>query len=143
MTSVLSGHGNFLLLVAASAGFCAAFGAMPASACTPGEKACPVVLRMKPGASEIAATGSVSGERPDYYFAFVAKAGQRIRVHTVGGGLKTGPGIPISGPGGMADAVDEDTPFTLPATGTFVLDLHANTMSDGPFGRFRMTLKVD
>jgi hypothetical protein len=143
VATFISGPGNLLLLIAALAGFCSAPGALPLSACTRGEEACPVVLKAKPGASEIVATGSVSGERPDYYFTFVAKAGQQIIVHTVGGGLKTGPGIPISGPGNMQDAVDEDTPFTLPSTGAYVLDLHANTMSDGPFGRFRMTLKIN
>lgn len=133
---------SVLLLKAALAGACLVHGVPAAMACIAGDAACPVVLKMKPGATEIAATGSVSGERPDYYFKFVAKAGQKIVVHTVGGGLKTGPGIPISGPNGMQDAVGEDTPFALPSTGTYVLDLHANTMSDGPFGRFRMTLQI-
>jgi hypothetical protein len=143
MATCISGAGNLLLLLVALAGFRSASGVTPLSACTPGEETCPVVLKMKPGTSAIVATGSVSGEQPDYYVTFVAKAGQKITVHTVGGGLKTGPGIPISGPGGMQDAVDEDTPFTLPSAGAYVLDLHANTMSDGPFGRFTMTLKIN
>jgi hypothetical protein len=35
-----------------------------------------------------------------------------------------------------------DTPFALPATGAYVILLHANTMSEGPFGRFELTLQV-
>jgi hypothetical protein len=42
------------------------------------------------------ATGFVSGEHPDFYFKFDAKADQKIIIHTEGGGLKTGPGIPIA-----------------------------------------------
>jgi hypothetical protein len=113
-----------------------------ADGCLPGDEACPVVLKMKPGATTITAIGSVSGERPNYYFTFAARAGQKMTIHTRGGGLKTGPGIPISGPNGFQDAVDEDTPFPLPATGAYVITLHANTMSDGPFGRFEMTLTI-
>ncbi len=121
----------------------AIWGTAQGLACTPGEEACPVVLKMEPGARSIEATGFVSGERPNYYFKFVAKAGQKIIIHTEGGGLKTGPGIPITGPNGDQDAVDEDSPYTLPASGAYVILLHANTMSDGPFGRFRMTLIID
>ena len=70
----------------------------------------------------------MSGEQPDFYFTV--------------GGLKTGPGIPITGPNDLQDAVFEDTPHTLPATGSYVIDLPADTMSEGPFGRFQITLTV-
>jgi hypothetical protein len=130
------------LAAASSLALAGCFVAAPATACTPGEEACPVVLKMKPGATTIVAFGSVSGERPDYYFQFVARAGQKLSIATVGGGLKTGAGIPITGPNGFQDAVDVSTPYTLPATGAYVIDLHANTMSEGPFGRFTMTLTI-
>jgi hypothetical protein len=130
------------LLIVSSIVVVASLGAARAATCRPGQAACPVVLKMKPGASVIKATGSVSGERPNYSFKFVARAGQTLVIHTVGGGLKTGPGIPIAGPNGVQDAVDEDTPYKLPATGAYVIDLHANTMSNGPFGRFQITLSI-
>ena len=121
----------------------ALWGPAPGHACSPGEEACPVVLKMAPGARSIEATGAVSGEHPDFYFKFDAKAGQKLILHTEGGGLKTGPGIPITGPSGAQDAVDEDTPYTLPASGDYVILLHANTMSEGPFGRFKLYLIID
>ena len=112
------------------------------AACIPGQdKACPVLLRMSPGAWMINATGSVSAERPDYYFKFRAKAGQMIVIKTIGGGLKTGPGISMSGPNG-AFAVNEDTQYMLSATGAYLIDLRANLMSEGPFGQFKMTLRI-
>jgi hypothetical protein len=129
-------------LVASTLAVAICVGTAQASACTPGAQACPVVLRMKPGATTIEATGSVSGEQPDFYFTFAAKAGQTVLIRTVGGGLKTGPGIPITGPNDVQDAVFEDTPYVLPATGSYVIDLHANTMSEGPFGRFQITLTI-
>ena len=129
-------------LVASTLAVAIGVGVAQASACTPGEQACPVVLRMQPGATAIEATGSVSGEQPDFYFTFAARAGQTMLIRTVGGGLKTGPGIPITGPNNLQDAVFEQTPYTLPATGSYVIDLHANTMSEGPFGRFQITLTI-
>lgn len=133
---------NITRLAALSACSIIYLGDASASACTRGQAACPMILKMKLGASEIRATGSVSGERPNYYFKFDARTGQQLTIHTVGGGLKTGPGIPIRGPSGAQDAVNEDTPYTLPATGAYVIELHANTMSDGPFGRFQMALTI-
>jgi hypothetical protein len=128
------------LSIFAAAAIC---GSAPGQACTPGDEACPVVLKMAPGSRLIEATGSVSGEHPNFYFKFDARAGQKLIIHTEGGGLKTGPGIPITGPGGQEDAVDEDTPYTLPASGDYVIQMHANTMSDGPFGRFKLYLIID
>ena len=121
----------------------AIWGSAQGQACTPGEEACPVVLRMAPGSRLIEAAGFVSGEHPDFYFKFDARGGQKLIIHTEGGGLKTGPGIPITGPGGTQDAVDEDTPYTLPASGDYVIQMHANTMSEGPFGRFKLFLIID
>jgi hypothetical protein len=117
-------------------------GTIEARACTRGDEACPVVLHMKKGAVSVTGTGVVSGTRPNFYFKFDARAGQTMTVKVVGGGIKTGPGIPITLPNGGSDAVDVDTPYTLPATGDYIIVMHANTMSDGPFGRFFMTLTI-
>jgi hypothetical protein len=111
--------------------------------CQAGDEACPVVLRMKPGSDVIEAAGSVSGEHPNYYFKFDAREGQKATLRVVGGNIKTGPGIPITFPNGDSDALDVGQPFTLPATGTYIILLHANTMSSGPFGRFQITLRID
>jgi hypothetical protein len=86
--------------------------------------------------------GSVSGKRPNFYFKFDARGGQKLTVHVAGRNLKTGAGIPIKLPGGGDDAVDEGVAYTLPATGSYVILIHANTMSDGPFGPFRITLQI-
>ncbi len=117
-------------------------GAAAAPACTPGDEACPVALKMAPGATSISAVGSVSGQRPDYYFKFTARAGQTLTLHLVGGDIKSGPGIPITFPNGDGGGVYLDTPFALPQTGGYVILLHANTMSEGPFGKFELTLTI-
>ncbi len=124
-----------------------ALGVMSASldavACERGRTpACAVVLKMHPHQKAIVAHGSVSGTKPDYYFSFAAKAKQAITITTHGGGLKTGPGIPLTLPDGTGDAVDEGTPYRLTQSGTYIVLLHANTMSEGPFGRFTMKLAI-
>jgi hypothetical protein len=131
---------------AATAGILAAAlvfgGETSARACKTGDQACPAVLHMAKGATSVTGHGSVSGKRPNYYFAFGAGSGQKLTIHTAGRNLKTGPGIPITLPNGSSDAVDENTPYTLPATGRYVIDILANTMSDGPFGPFTVTLTI-
>jgi hypothetical protein len=65
-----------------------------------------------------------------------------MTVSVVGHILKTGPGIPITLPNGAGDAVEENAPYRLPQTGDYLLAIHANTMSDGPFGPFTLTLTI-
>jgi hypothetical protein len=117
-------------------------GTVSAQACKPGNEACPVVLHMAPGAVSVTGTGVVSGTHPNFYFKFRARAGQVMTVAVKGGDIKTGPGIPLTFPNGGTDAVYENSPYTLPQTGSYTIVMHANTMSDGPFGRFWMTLTI-
>ena len=141
MTATTNG-GLIRMAVAAAWISAVALPATEASACTMGDEACPAILRMARGEVSITAEGFVSGERPNYYYEFDARACQKMTVTVVGGNIKTGPGIPITLPNGKTNAVDENTPYTLPATGTYVILMHANTMSDGPFGKFSMTLTI-
>lgn len=101
-----------------------------------------MVLRMARGAVSVTGHGSVSGTRPNFFFRFDARAGQKMTVKVVGQNLKTGAGIPITLPDGGSDAVDENVPYALPQTGDYSLEIHANTMSDGPFGPFTLTLTI-
>jgi hypothetical protein len=113
-----------------------------ALACEPGDEACPIVLHMAKGAESVTGRGDVSGSRPNFFFKFDARADQKMTVSVDGHNLKTGPGIPITLPNGASDAVEENAPYTLPQTGDYVLEIHANTMSDGPFGPFTLTLTI-
>jgi len=97
---------------------------------------------MAKGAVSITARSEVSGTHPNFFFKFSARSGQKMTVEAVGQNLKTGPGIPITLPNGATDAVDENAPYTLPQTGDYLLEIHANTMSEGPFGPFTLTLTI-
>jgi hypothetical protein len=130
--------GGLLLAV----GMLATLPAPAAADCKPGEEACPVVLQMAKGDVSVIGRGDVSGSRPNFFFKFNARSGQKMTVTVAGHNLKTGPGIPITLPNGASDAVDENAPYTLPQTGDYLLEIHANTMSDGPFGPFTLTLTI-
>ena len=133
---------RFALVAAAALACAASFPARAAGSCVVGDENCPLVVKMAPGATTVTATGSVTGEKPDFYMTFVAKAGQKLTLHVVGGNLKTGPGVPITFPDGGGGGVFLDQPFVLPQTGAYVVFFHANTMSEGPFGRFRATFEI-
>jgi len=111
--------------------------------CVIGSEACPSVLRMHRGSTKIAVSGKVSADKPDYFSRFSARAGQILILHAEGGGLKTSGGIDLSHPAsGFNDSVEADTPFRLPENGVYVIHLRANTMSEGPFGRFVLSIAI-
>jgi hypothetical protein len=49
----------------------------PASACTPGDEACPIVLKMQPGAVSVTESGDLTQNRPTVAFRFEARRGRR------------------------------------------------------------------
>src|SRR5579862_8165422 len=107
---------NILFRAFALVGLTICFTAAPAVACTPGEQACPMVLKMKRGATSITVEGAVSLKHPIFYFTFDAREAQNLTIHTVGGGVKTGAGYPISGFDGVSDGATENAPYKLPKT---------------------------
>jgi len=123
-----------LLMLAAAAG--------PASACTPGDDACPIVLKMVQGAVSVTTSGELTLKRPSSAFQFEARAGQTVVVHVHGPVTKSQ--LPLSGPI-SADAggdFNQDQPFKLPASGVYSFTLYANMMAEGAFGPFELTLTI-
>ena len=114
----------------------------PASACTPGDEACPIVLKMQPGAVSVTESGDLTQNRPTVAFRFEARAGQTVVVHVSGPATKGQ--LPLSGPISEDAGGDfyQDTPFKLPASGIYTLTVYANMMADGAFGRFMLTLTI-
>ncbi len=112
------------------------------AACLTGDEPCPSVLHMRRGSVSIAADGAVTAERPARFFAFDARAGQTLVVRVVSGNLKTSGGIPLRAPGGGVAALDVESPYRLPETGRYVLQIHANTMSEEPWGPFEIAVTI-
>jgi hypothetical protein len=84
-------NGGLIRMAAAAAWMLAvALPATEASACTMGDEACPAILRMARDEVSITAEGFVSGERPNYYYEFDARVGQKMTITVVGGNIKTG-----------------------------------------------------
>ena len=115
------------------------------AACAPGAQACPAVIRMASGETSVVIKGQLTKAKPVYYLKFDARAGQMLTIDPVkASGIKWGAGVPIGFPGGKdGDAIEPGQPFKLPSTGTYSLELHANTMADNSFGPFvvKMTIR--
>ena len=116
--------------------------ASPASACTSGDDACPIVLKMRPGAVSATASGELTQNRSTIAFRFEARAGQTVVVHVSGPVTKDQ--LPLTGPISDEQGGDFylDKPFKLPASGVYTFDLYANMMAEGAFGRFQLTLTI-
>ena len=114
----------------------------PASACTPGEDACPIVLKMVAGAVSVTTAGELTLKRPSLAFRFEARAGQTVLVHLRGPVTKSQ--LPLSGPIPVEAGGDfnQDQPFKLPASGVYGFTLYANMMAEGAFGPFELTLTI-
>jgi hypothetical protein len=123
-----------LLMLHAAAG--------PASACTAGDDACPIVLKMDPGAVSVTSSGELSVNRPNLAFQFEARAGQTVVVHVHGPVTKNH--LSMSGPISEQAAGDfnQDQPFQLPASGVYGFTLYADMMADGAFGPFELALTI-
>jgi hypothetical protein len=123
-----------LLMIAVAAG--------PASACTLGDDACPIVLKMDPGAVSVTTSGELTLNHPSLAFRFEARAGQTVVVHVRGPVTKSQ--LPLSGPISEDAGGDfnQDQPFKLPASGVYSFTLYANMMAEGAFGPFELTLTI-
>jgi hypothetical protein len=123
-----------LLMFAVAAG--------PASACTPGDDACPIVLKMEAGAVSVTTSGELTLKHPSVAFQFEARAEQTVVVHVRGPVTKRQ--LPLSGPISVDAGGDfnQDQPFKLPASGIYSFTLYANMMADGAFGPFELTLTI-
>ena len=114
----------------------------PASACVLGDGACPIVLKMDPGAVSVTASGELNVNRPNLAFQFEARGGQTVVVHVRGPVTKNH--LPLSGPISeeASGEFNQDQPFKLPASGVYGFALYANMMADGAFGPFELTLTI-
>jgi len=123
-----------LLMLAVSAG--------PASACTPGDDACPIALKMVAGSVSVTTSGELTVKRPSLAFRFEARAGQTVVVHVHGPVTKSQ--LPLTGPISEDAGGDfnQDQPFKLPAGGVYSFTLYANMMAEGAFGPFELTLTI-
>ncbi len=134
--------GNLGLAVAATGVLMLAVAAWPGSACTPGEDACPIVLKMDLGAVSVTTSGELTLKRQSFAFRFEARAGQTAVVHVRGPVTKSQ--LPLFGPISVDASGDfnQDQPFKLPASGVYGFTLYADMMADGAFGPFELTLTI-
>jgi hypothetical protein len=124
------------LLNAARLGLVAALIAVPAFA-QPGSAADPIPIHMKRGADRVRISGVLTQGADCCAYRFAAYGGQTLKLKVTGAAVR----MVLSYPDGHSDGpLGEVTP--LPADGSYVLSLTPDTMADGAFGPFKLTLTI-
>ena len=118
----------------------AAFLALSASAAVaaPGSASDPIELKMQVRTDIITVHGVLRQNLDCCTYTFKAAAGQKL-YYTVTGAVTR---LVITSPNGDSDGPNFENPKTLPATGAYTLSVSPDTMADGAFGPFTMTLRI-
>ena len=135
MFARLGGRSMFKLALAATALFI-----LPASAAVaaPGSAANPIELKMQVGTDIITVHGVLRQNLDCCAYTFKAAAGQKL-YYKVSGAVTR---LVITSPDGDSDGPNFESPKTLPQAGAYTLSVSPDTMADGAFGPFTMTLRI-
>jgi hypothetical protein len=120
-----------------SAGLALALMAAPALAAS-GSAADPIVLHMKRGTDIIRLHGALVQNVDCCTYKFTAMAGQKLHWKQTGAVAR----ILLQYPDGHTDGPGLPEPTLLPADGDYLLTLSPDTMADGAFGKFTLTLTI-
>lgn len=109
------------------------------AACAGGSDGCPIWLHLRPGSVGITVRGRLTPIRSRYSYAFRASAGQKLTWAFSGPMVRTLLRYP------SGDSVGPGLPdiIPLPSSGTYVFTISANTMAEGIFGPFELTLHIN
>jgi hypothetical protein len=100
-------------------------------------------LRFPPGAASVTITGALSARHSSHDFRFAAGRGQTLVIHEQGAAIRGQ--LFLQGPIPAESTTDDlyiDTPYKLPAAGTYTFTFAANTMAEGAYGPFRTTVTI-
>jgi len=135
MFARLGGRSMFKLALAATALFI-----LPASAAVaaPGSAADPIELKMQVGTDIITVHGVLRQNLDCCAYTFKAAAGQKL-YYKVSGAVTR---LVITSPDGDSDGPNFESPKTLPQAGAYTLSVSPDTMADGAYGPFTLTLTI-
>jgi len=135
MFARLGGRSMFKLALAATALFI-----LPASAAVaaPGSAANPIELKMQVGTDIITVHGVLRQNLDCCAYTFKAAAGQKL-YYKVSGAVTR---LVITSPDGDSDGPNFESPKTLPQAGAYTLSVSPDTMADGAYGPFTLTLTI-
>jgi hypothetical protein len=109
-----------------------------AAAARPGDDKHPIALHMALGTDAITVRGVLSQRYDCCSYTFKAHAGQTL--HWTLTGPATRMGIYYPDGDGINPGLPDPTP--LPQTGTYLLQVQPDTMADGAFGPFTLTVRI-
>lgn len=103
-----------------------------------GNAAMPIYLKMRPGTDRLVVRGVLRAGVACCTYVFKARAGQRLYWRERGAAAR----LTLADPGGRMLGPDLPNPAPLPATGAYTLAVSPNTMANGAYGRFTLTLRI-
>jgi len=109
-----------------------------AAAAAPGSASDPISLKMQVGTDIVTVHGVLRQNLDCCTYAFKAAAGQKL-YYKVSGAVTR---LVITAPNGDSDGPNFENPKTLPATGAYTLSVSPDTMADGAYGPFTLTLTI-
>jgi hypothetical protein len=109
-----------------------------AALAAPGSASDPIELKMQVGTDIITVHGVLRQNLDCCTYTFKGAAGQKL-YYKVSGAVTR---LVITAPNGDSDGPNFENPKTLPATGAYTLSVSPDTMAEGAYGPFTLTLTI-
>jgi|KBSSwiStaDraftv2_1062776.scaffolds.fasta_scaffold612966_2 hypothetical protein len=106
--------------------------------CSRGSDGCAITLKLRPSCRRITVHGELTREHNRYSYAFKAQAGQKLTWTFNGPTVRT----MIRYPTGETEGPGLPNDISLTRTGTYTFTVNSNTMAEGIFGSFDLTLQL-
>lgn len=103
-----------------------------------GNAAMPIYLKMARGSDRLVVRGVLKDGVACCTYVFKAHAGQKLYWRETGAAAR----LTIGYPDGHMEGPDFANPLRLPASGAYTLAVSPNTMANGAYGRFTLTLRI-
>lgn len=106
--------------------------------CSPGERYCPIEVRMARGTDTVTIEGVTSPGTGCCAYALRARAGQMLSWTLTGPTSR----VLLTDPHGNVDGPGLPQAIRLPANGVYVFEVRPNLMADDAHGPFRLTISI-
>lgn len=106
--------------------------------CSHGSKSSSIWLKLRPGYHQVTVHGELTPKHSSYSYSFKARAGEKLTWNFNGPMVRT----MIRYPTGETDGPGLPNDIALTRTGAYTFTVSSNTMAEGIYGPFELTLQL-